>query len=266
NLGFEKYDVVSIGDLERFKDHEQLLKKLRSFLDNNGYIVCSVSNIAHISARIKMLNGDIKYESSGIFDKNHLHFFTLDMIQLTLDVSGYRLVELRRVKEEFDLIRRTDLKHYTTPEELVRSILKDPEATTLQYVFKAIPTSHSDSSIRSWLMEFPRGITTQKLKEIFEHYKDQITILQKQIQEKDEQLKSLQKQIQDIHDSSIWRMLHKFDSKSKKTVDDLYREILRRPADEIGLQHYASMLESGKMTVDDIRKALLESDEYKRQR
>lgn len=48
-----------------------------------------------------------------------------------------------------------------------------------------------------------------------------------------------------------------------KTIDDLYREILRRPADEIGLQHFASLLESGKMSVYDIRKVLLESEEYK---
>lgn len=50
---------------------------------------------------------------------------------------------------------------------------------------------------------------------------------------------------------------------SKKTIDGLYREILRRPADEIGLQHYGSLLEQGKMTVEDIRRALLNSDEYK---
>ncbi len=50
---------------------------------------------------------------------------------------------------------------------------------------------------------------------------------------------------------------------SKKIIDDLYMEILGRPADLEGLQHFASLLESGKMTVDDIRKALLESEEFK---
>lgn len=59
------------------------------------------------------------------------------------------------------------------------------------------------------------------------------------------------------------KSLDELSKESKKTVDDLYREILRRPADESGLQHYASLLESGKMTVEDIRKALLDSDEYK---
>ena len=54
-----------------------------------------------------------------------------------------------------------------------------------------------------------------------------------------------------------------FDNKYKKIVDDLYRETLYRPADKVGLEYFASQLESGKMTVSDIRKALSESDEAK---
>jgi hypothetical protein len=53
------------------------------------------------------------------------------------------------------------------------------------------------------------------------------------------------------------------EDESKKVVNDLYLEILHRPADMKGLQYYGSLLEQGKMTVEDIRKALLESDEYK---
>ena len=54
-----------------------------------------------------------------------------------------------------------------------------------------------------------------------------------------------------------------FNNKYKKTVDDLYREILLRPADQAGLEYYGSMLESGKMTVNDVRNSLLASDEAK---
>ncbi|MGI0010806.1 MAG: DUF4214 domain-containing protein [Nitrosopumilaceae archaeon] len=54
-----------------------------------------------------------------------------------------------------------------------------------------------------------------------------------------------------------------FDDETKKVIDDLYREILHRPADTIGLEYFGSMLESGKMTQDDLRRALLESEEYR---
>mgnify|MGYP003316106537 FL=1 len=36
-----------------------------------------------------------------------------------------------------------------------------------------------------------------------------------------------------------------FDSNYEKTVDDLYREILLRPADREGLMHFSSLLENG---------------------
>ena len=48
-----------------------------------------------------------------------------------------------------------------------------------------------------------------------------------------------------------------------KIIDDLYREILLRPADPEGLQHFGSLLESGKITEDEIRAQLLNSDERK---
>ena len=50
---------------------------------------------------------------------------------------------------------------------------------------------------------------------------------------------------------------------SKNIVDDLYREILFRPADPDGLQYYASQLESGKLTIDEIRTILANSIEAK---
>lgn len=53
-----------------------------------------------------------------------------------------------------------------------------------------------------------------------------------------------------------------FDNKYEKIVDDLYREILHRPADDIGLKYWGSKLEQGH-TVDDIRKSITESPEAK---
>lgn len=49
---------------------------------------------------------------------------------------------------------------------------------------------------------------------------------------------------------------------SEKTVDDLYREILKRPADIAGLHKYSSLLEDGKITTEEIRQELLDSEEY----
>ena len=50
-----------------------------------------------------------------------------------------------------------------------------------------------------------------------------------------------------------------------KIIDDLYREILHRPVDLLGLQYYSPLLQEEKITVDEIRETLKNSEEFKTQ-
>ena len=51
-------------------------------------------------------------------------------------------------------------------------------------------------------------------------------------------------------------------NQNEKIIDDLYREILLRPADSQGLIKFSTLLEKEKMTVNEIRNELLNSEEY----
>ena len=53
------------------------------------------------------------------------------------------------------------------------------------------------------------------------------------------------------------------DNKSIKIIDDLYREILLRPADQEALQYWGSLLENNIKTEEEIRSEILNSDEKK---
>ena len=53
------------------------------------------------------------------------------------------------------------------------------------------------------------------------------------------------------------------ENQTKKIIDDLYREILQRPADNEALEHWGSLLDSGTMTVNEVRDEILNSDERK---
>lgn len=44
-------------------------------------------------------------------------------------------------------------------------------------------------------------------------------------------------------------------------IDSIYREILHRPVDDVGLSHYSALLRSGQMTEDELRSTLYNSDE-----
>ena len=55
----------------------------------------------------------------------------------------------------------------------------------------------------------------------------------------------------------------KLEVKTKNVINELYLKILGRPADEDGFQYWGSLLESGKITKDEMRQEFLNSYEYK---
>ena len=52
-------------------------------------------------------------------------------------------------------------------------------------------------------------------------------------------------------------------SDSEQIVDDIFREILYRPAEPQALHHFSKLIDTKQITEDDLRKELLESEEFK---
>jgi len=64
----------------------------------------------------------------------------------------------------------------------------------------------------------------------------------------------------------IDKINNKLDSKfdSQIIVDDLYRKILLRPADENGLNYYSNLIDMKKISLNEFEKILYDSDEFKK--
>ncbi len=95
-LGKErKFQVILCTSvIEHLKDPEKALKNWRDFLSENGSLIITTPNIGHWSARLKTLFGKFPHEEYGIFDENHLHFFTLDSFKKMLKDCGYNIEHL----------------------------------------------------------------------------------------------------------------------------------------------------------------------------
>jgi ribosome-associated toxin RatA of RatAB toxin-antitoxin module len=52
-------------------------------------------------------------------------------------------------------------------------------------------------------------------------------------------------------------------TQNEKIVDDIYRDILKRSADQEGLTYFVSLLEQKKITIEEIKIELYDSEEYK---
>lgn len=72
-----RYDVIVYADiLEHLRDPRRVFEQLNRFLADDGIIIVSVPNVAHLAIRLMLLAGRFDYMDRGILDQTHLRFFT----------------------------------------------------------------------------------------------------------------------------------------------------------------------------------------------
>lgn len=108
-----RYDYILLGDiLEHLVHPELVLQKLKTILKQDGLIFISIPNIAHISTRLELLEGNFTYEQTGLLDNTHLRFFTLDSIKRMTHEQGYT-------------INKIDYSFNDFPEKIINKILSN---------------------------------------------------------------------------------------------------------------------------------------------
>jgi len=94
-VGSEKFDVIVLGDfLQCIKYPVIFLKKLKDFLNTDGYLVLSITNIGHAYNRIKLLNGEFVYTEDGLINGNFLRFFTFETTLHLVGDANYSITKL----------------------------------------------------------------------------------------------------------------------------------------------------------------------------
>ncbi len=138
HLSAEKFDAVLFGDvLEHLSDPLTTLRTALRFVSPSGFVVMSVPNVAHGDVRLSLLRGSFEYRETGLLDRTHLHFFTMDSLMDLCRQAGLAVVDIKRVviplfQSELGLLR-DDFEQGT-----IDRILEDPEAESYQFVVKAV--------------------------------------------------------------------------------------------------------------------------------
>ena len=85
-----KFEVILASSvIEHLKDPQKALWQWRNFLKDDGYLIITTPNVAHWSSRLKIFLGKFPCEEYGIFDKNHLHFFTIETFKKLIEDCGF---------------------------------------------------------------------------------------------------------------------------------------------------------------------------------
>jgi len=124
------FDYILCGDiLEHLYNPEKVLIDLKSKLNNNGKIIISLPNIAHIELFIQVyLKGTFPQNPRGIFDRTHLRWFTRKDVFKLISDSELKLLTYKRKYRSRDAIgSKFDWKY-----KLIKIINKD--LVTFQHI------------------------------------------------------------------------------------------------------------------------------------
>ena len=78
----ESFHTIVYGDvLEHLLTPGAVCQALNRHLAEDGDVIISVPNIAHLWIRLMLLLGRFDYADRGILDRTHIHFFTLKTLR-----------------------------------------------------------------------------------------------------------------------------------------------------------------------------------------
>ncbi len=102
------FDVVLLMHvLEHLVDPWGVLRAMRAHVERGGRTIVLLPNVACWRVRKALfLGGRFEYEDTGILDRTHLRFFTLDTARALLETSGYTIADWAPVDVCVPLERR----------------------------------------------------------------------------------------------------------------------------------------------------------------
>ena len=194
-------------------------------------------------------------------------------------ISSLREFTKHRSNKQFDVASRLvfEIKEYVLRSDSLSLVLYNEEKKGMNSFISDISSrlhekhvvNTQTSSSNDMLVsekEFYHN-TYSKIHEYAES-DNKIQNIQKKIIKQEKRIKELVNETESLQRKNI--ALSSFidhdkvlDTSSKKIVNELYLEILHRDADREGLTHFSTLLEKKKITIDDLRKTLLDSDEHR---
>lgn len=156
-LGAGGFDVVVFGDvLEHLRDPLPVLRQARELLAPGGYVVISIPNVAHGAVRLLLLQGRFDYRPTGLLDSTHIRFFTRANLEALLRDAGLAATDfLRTTAGLFET--ELGLSPDDVPADVVAQVLEDPDATTYQFVVRAVPDD-ADWSVQRMRRQFEQRV------------------------------------------------------------------------------------------------------------
>ena len=142
-----KFDYIVCGDvLEHLRDPMRSLNILKSYLKEDGRIIASIPNVAHMSIKSNLLVNDFTYTPLGLLDETHIHLFTHKSIALGLSSIGLKVGECK-----FTLQRKVAWQpndpYPQLSDDMKDYLFKDWHSYVCQYVMSISPSEQNSEEL-----------------------------------------------------------------------------------------------------------------------
>lgn len=141
-----KFDVILFLDiLEHLRDPVAVARRALQILDDRGYVVVSLPNVAHGAVRAQLMGGRFAYTDTGLLDRTHLRFFDSVSVREFLDNAG--LVVLDEARVSFP-IQGTEIPvdMAQLSDDTLNRLRDETESETYQFLFIAAPLGSDAAS------------------------------------------------------------------------------------------------------------------------
>lgn len=136
----EKYDVVFFGDvIEHLVDPVSTLQAMRRLLKPKGRIVFSIPNMSHMLVRLAVMRGEFGYGETGLLDKTHLHFYTINEVKRIFAEAGFAIKTLDFVRRDvpLEVINRELSRVGLVAEKKFEKVAQSVDAAAYQIIGEA---------------------------------------------------------------------------------------------------------------------------------
>ncbi len=218
------YDYIFFGDiLEHVKEPGEVLKKSVKLLNDNGKIFISTPNVAHISTRLELINGNFEYESMGILDNTHLKYFTLPYLKRLIQEAGYNIEKIDYSTNHYprEIQKRLLKKAGLIPTDRFWKMTETREARAFQYKLTLVKQSgvkrkntYSYAKLPTKPEQYRDGIISHMrgdINNLRKHAEEQAKIIEHYVRENEK----LTKRISQMQSTSPIAHLKKYLKKAK---------------------------------------------------
>ena len=89
--------VIASEIIEHLFNPANLLMEIKRVLKDKGILILTTPNFLYWGNRIKFIFGNFKYQTSGIFDEGHVHFYTYRSLRSEIKEAGLNILRENHV-------------------------------------------------------------------------------------------------------------------------------------------------------------------------